>query len=194
MSQIHREKMKKLVAASLVILCVLGISTVGYFVWSAYGNQDKPGNEATDPTVRLTDVLVPLASGSLKVNAGDTVVVSIYASELDDVYGYQFNLHFNKDNLVYSQGLYSDIDEIQTIFATEKDQYLLVGATKIGAEAGYSGQLVQVCHIEFNATKDFILGPDSNMQYVSVSGANIVTSGLQYLTDTEGWTVQVSVK
>ncbi|MDR0458988.1 MAG: cohesin domain-containing protein [Coriobacteriales bacterium] len=144
--------------------------------------------------IDLPDSLVPLTKGSTEVNAGDTVVVSIYVEKMDDVYGYQFNLHFNRDKLEYSQGLYSDIDEIQTIFAAEKDQYLLIGATKIGDQAGYSGQLVQVCHVEFIAISDFTLEPDFTMQHISVSEANIVTSDLHYLTDTEGWTVSVAVK
>ena len=120
--------------------------------------------------------------------AGDTLVVNVYANDLDDVYGYQFYLWYDPANLEYQGHLASSIEEIPLIFAADQSQPLLVGATMVGSSSSYSGNEVLVCQIELVALADCDLGQ------IAVTDVNIVTSDLRYIEDEAGWTTAVYVK
>lgn len=191
MARIHKGKLKSLALKSLAVICALCLVVAGCYIWLT---RDSRVGDRPDAVVDIPDSEVALASGSKKISAGDTVVAVISVDEMSNVYGYQFNLHYNSDKLQYSDSLYSDIDEIPTIFATERDLSLLVGATRIGDEPGFSGRAVQVCRIEFVALADFELEADFDMKQVSLSSVNIVTGDLQYIENAEGWVINLTVK
>jgi len=177
--------------AILSILCVsvIGLSMI-FFV-----RNDNPAEEGNSPeTVNMEeDPQVPLGSIATKISAGDTVVLRVFADEMENVYGYQFDLNFDRDIIDYKKRLYSDIDDIITIFATDKEWYLLVGATMIGDAEGYTGREVPVCRVEFVALVDFELNADFSSDHIALSGVNIVTGDLQYLENVEGWTASMAL-
>jgi hypothetical protein len=188
---------------TIAMMCVLCVCIMGISVWFvSRGNRPaKEGNNAVAPVVGIPVgydapdslqesyvTLVTLDNDLVSISAGDTVVVSVFADEMTDVYGYQFDIGYDKESLEYGKHLYSDIDEIITIFATDKEQCLLVGATMIGDVKGYSGQDVLVCRVEFTALAD--CDPD----YITLSGVNIVTDDLRYLETVDGWTTNITVR
>jgi hypothetical protein len=148
-----------------------------------------------DVPVDLSEQQVPLDNITTTIPAGDVIVVSVYANEIDDVYGYQFNMNYFADNLEYSGRIYSDIEEIITIFATEQEQSLLIGATMIGDAKGHSGYDAPVCHLEFITLTDIEMEPDFDvMKYITLSRVNIVKSDLQYIENVTGWTATISAQ
>jgi hypothetical protein len=171
-------------------------------MWFFIGRND-PVQEDNNPDVLvdsgvtqvdLDESQVPLGNIATTVSAGDTVVINIFADDMDDVYGYQFNINFDGDFIEYKKRLYSDINDILTIFATDKEWYLLVGATMIGEVQGYSGQDVPVCRVEFVALTDFELNPDFTSDHIALSDVNVVTSDKQYLENVDGWTASMTVQ
>ena len=163
---------------NIYVLCILFVAVMGFFTWFFIGNRTSADSESIPYTI----------------SAGDVVVISVFADEMYDVYGYQFDMYYDRGYLEYSKRLFSDIDEISTIFATENERHLLVGATMIGETNGHSGQEVPVCHVEFVALTDFELSADFPSIHTAISNVNIVTSDLEYLEDIEGWTVGITVR
>ncbi|MCL2137154.1 MAG: cohesin domain-containing protein [Coriobacteriia bacterium] len=160
-------KRANLVKTGIVILCVLALVFSMWIITSHNASKTLPENTL--------------------VTAGDVVVVNIYAQSLEDVYAYQFNLNYDADKLDYQKHLYSDINDIPTIFAVVKGSYLLVGATMIGAREGFSGKNVSVCRVEFTALDDFYL------ETITISSVCTVSGTLQYLEDVDGWTTELSI-
>jgi len=180
---------------NIAVLCLLCVTVVGFSMWVFLGNNNPVKDENnSDVLVDMNEPQVPLGNIATTISAGDTVVINVYAAEMDDVYGYQFNINFDRDFIEYKKRLYSDIDEILTIFATDKEWYLLVGATMIGDAKGYSGQDVPVCRVEFIALTDFELNPDLTSDHIALSDVNIVKSDLQYLENIDGWTASVTLQ
>ena len=163
---------------NIAVLCISCVAVVGFFTWFFIGNRNPVGSES------ILDA----------ISAGDVVVISVFADEMYDVYGYQFDMYYNRDYLEYSKRLTSDIDGISTIFATEKERYLLVGATMIGEVDGHSGQEVPVCHVEFVALADYEPNADISLVHTAISNVNIVTGDLQYMENVEGWTTSMTVR
>jgi len=161
----------------IVVSCLLFTVVAGVAAWIISG-MNNPG---------LTGRNTPTA-----ISAGDTVVISIVADDMNDVYGYEFDLHFDKALIEYSGRLHSEIDDIVTIFAKDKEWYVLVGATMIGEQEGYNGHGVPVCQVEFTALTDFELNVDSSSDHIALSRVNTVTSDLQYVENVDGWTTRVS--
>jgi hypothetical protein len=162
-----------------------------------FRGKSDPGIDENNPDVPIefNEQQVPLDHSSTKVSAGDVVVVNVHANMMDDVYGYQFNMNYFTDYLEYNGHIYSDIEELVTIFATEKEQNLLIGATMIGDAKGYSGQEVPVCHLEFIALSDIEMEPDFDiMKYITLSRVNVVKDDLQYFENVTGWTATISVQ
>ena len=177
------------------ILCILCVVVIGVFMWMFFGKDDPAGDEKNSGTlVDLGAQQVPLGNISMAVSAGDIVVVNVFADKMDNVYGYQFDINFDSEIITYGKRLYSDIDEIPTIFAKDKEWYLLVGATMTDFEKGFSGQQVPVCRVEFVALTNFELNPDLTSDHITISSVNIVTGDSQYLENVEGWTVHISVQ
>jgi len=179
---------------SIAILSILCISVVSISILFFWGNNIPDEENGALDSISLEEPQVPLASIATKISAGDIVVLNVFADEMNDVYGYQFDINYDKDIIEYRKRLYSDIDEIITIFATDKEWYLLVGATMIGDAEGYTGQEVPVCRVEFVALTDFELNVDSSSDHIAVSGVNIVTGDLQYLENVAGWTASMTVQ
>ena len=161
--------------AALGILGVVAVAIALWYIWGSYALVD------------ILDPQIPLSNLSTSISAGDTVVLNVFAAELDDVYGYQFDIHFDRDIIDYSNRLYSEIEDITMIFTTDKEWFLLVGATMIGDANGYSGQNTSVCRVEFVAQTDFELNPDSTSDHIAISNVNVVTSDKQYLENMGGW-------
>ena len=186
---------------NIVIASVICIVIAGFAVWFFTGNtaSDASGDpvleteEDTADQIVMEEQQVPLGDMNVLVAAGDVVVVNVFAKEFSDVYGYQFEINYDSEYVEYNKRLHSEIDEIITIFATDKEWYLLVGATMIGDTEGFSGANVAVCRVEFMALADFMLNDDLTSDHFAISSVNTVTSDLQYLEDIEGWTATISV-
>ena len=136
----------------------------------------------------MSENLLPAAEfdrASAKIESGQTIAVYIRADQVLDMYGYQFRFYFNKEDFEYNGGLSSSISGITTIFAREFDSYLLVGATKIGSEAGFSGENINVCKIILTAKKDLI------MPEIFISDINVVKSDSTYIENITGWSVDI---
>ena len=172
---------RNIAVISILCVCVLVISRLFFM-----------GKDDPDTHLDIDDADVPLGNVAVAISAGDIVVVQVSAAEMDAVYGYQFDVNYNIEYLEYRKRLYSDIDEIITIFATEKERYLLVGATMSGDAKGYSGQEVAVCKVEFIALADFVLESDFDMKYITLSRVNVVSDDLSYLENVDGWTASIS--
>ena len=164
---------------NITVLCILCVSLIGLSVWFF-----TDGSSDTN----IDETQVPLSNAPTKITEGDIVIVNVFADALNDVYGYQFEINYNRELLEYRKYLYSDIDDIITIFATDKEQFLLIGATMIGAEKGYSGQHVPVCRVEFVALSDF------DPRHITLSGVNVLTDKLQYLENVTGWSADITVQ
>jgi len=123
---------------------------------------------------------------SESVSAGQNIVVTITADSIEDLYGYQFRIIFDKEKLEYTGVAESRIDGITSIFSVPMEGYELIGATMIGDESGVSGQNIVVCEITFTAKIDGSLD-DFN---ISITDVNVVTSSgldLDYIEGVEGW-------
>jgi len=188
MVQAIKKKLNNKRHRNIAIISVLCVFVTVFSVWFFFGNDSNPD------TFNLDDQHVPLGNFTKAVTAGDIVVMNISADVLDDVYGYQFDVHYNRDCLEYNKRLYSDINDILTIFATDKETFLLVGATMLGDVEGYSGQEVPVCRVEFTALRDFDLDNDSSSEFFAISRVNVVTGDLQYLENVEGWSANLNVQ
>ncbi|HHY81516.1 MAG TPA: hypothetical protein GX505_02425 [Clostridiales bacterium] len=125
----------------------------------------------------------PVAIGS-----GQDFIVTVYASEVQNLYGYQFNLYYDNEKVSFKGGLKSSIDAIGTIFKKDKEEHMLVGATMIGDVPGFSGKNVEVCSLEFTANSDI----DSSM--FVINRVNTVDADQNYLENVSGWSVKVKVK
>ena len=122
--------------------------------------------------------------------AGQNIVVTVSADTLEDVYGYQFNLNYDKEKLEYIDKPESKIDEITMIFSTPMEGYELVGATMTGIRGGVSGRDVVVCEIVFTAKEDSALSDLG----ISISDISLVTSDLEFIEDIEGWQLESALQ
>jgi len=120
---------------------------------------------------------------------GQTVMITISAPNLNDVYGYELKIHYNPDVVQYAGGLKSNITEIPTIFAKQFDKYVQIGATKIGKVDGFSASntKTEVCTMSFTALKDF------DMAGLRIDGVSIVNSDMQYHENIRNWEISTLV-
>ncbi|MDR2671041.1 MAG: cohesin domain-containing protein [Oscillospiraceae bacterium] len=120
--------------------------------------------------------------------AGQTVIVTVTAASVDDLYGYQFQMNYDPEALEYTGTLTSHLPQIQTIFAKPFDGYQLVGATMVGEQPGLSFEEQDVCQMSFTARKNCVLS-----DALSVSDVGVVSSDLAYETAVSGWRCQAVV-
>ena len=193
--------MKNKKSITIIVSCVLcaAFATLAILFQSSrmvpnIENDDPESSGIVHGIYDIGEAQVPLDGLSKQVSAGDIVVVNVFADRMEDVYGYQFNINYDREYIEYSNRLYSDIGEIITIFATDNEQRLLVGATMIGDAKGHSGEEVSVCRVEFVALADLGSGTNSVLEHISISGVNVVTDSLSYLEDIDGWTINASVQ
>ena len=190
--------MKNKKNAVIIALCILTVAFAAFAVWG-YPKDEVPamqngGSEAPVTVADIGESQVALAGSPEIIYSGDIVVLNVFADVMEDVYGYQFNIVYDREFFEYSNSLYSDIDEIITIFATDKEQYLLVGATMIGDMKGHSGNDIPVCHVEFAALKDMDSEIDSVLDQFAISRVNVVTDDLRYFEDIDGWRSRATIR
>jgi len=121
------------------------------------------------------------------IESGKDFTVTVYAKEVSNLYGYQFNLFYDYDKATYKGELKSSIDAISMIFKKDMEDHLLVGATMIGDVPGFSAKNVEVCTMKFTANSDI----DSSI--FTLNGVNTVDADQEYLEDISGWSIKVSV-
>ncbi len=125
---------------------------------------------------------------SATVKKGQEITVIIHAGAVSDMYGYQFNLNYDKNKVSYKSGLRSSINGISTIFKKDNPDNLLIGATMIGDKPGYSGKNVDVCTLVFTAKAD--IDPST----FSISQVNTVDSAQKYVENISGWSIAVKAQ
>jgi len=113
--------------------------------------------------------------------------VSISATEFAEMYGYELKVNYDSDLFEYSGGLSSKIAEIGTIFAKEFDDYVLIGATKIGNQPGFSGNEVAVLQLTLTATTD------GSMPVITISDISIVTADMEYVRNIGNWNYNIAL-
>ena len=122
------------------------------------------------------------------IKAEQDFIVTVKAAKVEDLYGYLLNLNYDKNKATYKGGLKSLVNGINTIFAKDMSDYLLVGATMIGDTPGYSQQDVTMCTIAFTAVDD--LDPST----FTISRVNTVDTKQNYLENISGWNIDVIVE
>ncbi|MDR0570838.1 MAG: cohesin domain-containing protein [Clostridiales Family XIII bacterium] len=122
----------------------------------------------------------PIGTGALK--AGDPLRLTVTAAELKNVYGYQFELRYDKSKFKYEGGLKSLLPDLSVIFARETDAYVLVGCTATGEGVGASGADKEICQISFTALADGVAPGD-----ISLTGVNTVGADTKYTEGVGGW-------
>ena len=177
-----------------IVICIFCVCILACSVWflterSTSVNESNNPNALVDTDGRKAS----FGNNTTTISAGDTVVINVFADEMDAVYGYQFDLNYDREFLEYRKRLYSDIDEILTIFAADKEWYLLIGATMIGDMKGYSGQEVPVCRLEFVALAEFDLSDSFTSDHITLSRVNVVKDDLQYVENIDGWMASITV-
>lgn len=146
-------------------------------------NMDKG---AKPVTTTIPDSSLPgNPAPSAKVKKGQEITVTIHAGAVTDMYGYQFNLNYDKNKVSYKSGLKSSINGISTIFKKDNPDNLLIGATMIGNKPGYSGKNVDVCTLIFTVKAD--IDPST----FSISQVNTVDSAQKYVENISGWSIAV---
>lgn len=134
-------------------------------------DSNVPGNPAAPSK--------PLPGAIIK--AGQEITVTVYAGTVSDMYGYQFDLNFDKSKVSYKSGLKSSISGISTIFKKDNPDYLLIGATMIGDKQGYSGNDVNICTLVFAANAD------CDLSSFGISEVSTVDSTQKYVENISGW-------
>ena len=134
----------------------------------------------------IDDDMVPLGAFGV-LNPGDTVTVRVYAPQVVDLYGYQFNLDFD-DNALEFVSVRSSLPEITLIFQRGFPGTLLVGATRIGNVPGVtaSGENIRVSEVTFRATTR--VAPD-----FSIRAVQTVDSNMESRFDIPGWRVALGI-
>jgi hypothetical protein len=131
---------------------------------------EAPAGEASQAT-----------EAAVSVKAGDAVSVMVYSDKVEDVYGYQFELSFDKEAFKY-EGLATEIQELGAIFAREFENYVLVGSTMTGSRKGVSGEGMAMCVVRLTALED-----GAPLGGISVGNVNTVNSGMKYSEGVGGW-------
>jgi len=129
-----------------------------------------------------------LSDSDHPVSAGQSIVVTVTAASLEDMYGYQFNLNFDHDQLELTRTVARVPDMM--IFSRTLSDHELVGSTMVGERDGISGRNIAVSEIIFVALQDLNLSEFD----VSITSVNIVRSDMEYIEDIEGWTLSKSVQ
>jgi hypothetical protein len=120
------------------------------------------------------------------VSAGDKITVTVSSDSAGDVYGYQFALNYDSGAFRFDGGLRSLVPGIDSIFSREFDDYLLVGATMIGDKPGAAFDGSAVCSVELTALRD------AELDGITVSSVNRVSSDLGYTQNVSGWSAAAS--
>ncbi len=131
--------------------------------------------------------ILPGFESNKKAKAGETIVVTVYAPRVEDMYAYEFKVRFNQEDAEYIGELKSSIDSISMIFAKQIDPHVLVGATMIGEVPTYTADQPEICTLSFKALKDF------NLSDLVLEDVNIVKGDSQYVEGIEDWTMTTTI-
>ena len=88
-------KNKKHRTIVVLCICILCISAFGFFIQLIAWND----------SVNLHEAQLPLDGALDHISAGDTVFVNVIADEMNAVYGYQFDINYDRDCLEYKNRL-----------------------------------------------------------------------------------------
>ena len=149
-----------------------------------------PDTEAKDSSVPLAPMpALATDAPAAKAQAGQTITVAVYATEIKDMYGYELKVYFGSEIIKYSGGLESGIPAIPTIFSKEFEDYVLIGATMIGKKAGYTAEAgkTEVCVFSFTALQD------CDLSELRIGSVNIVGSGMEYKENITDWEIAATV-
>ena len=155
-----------------IILCWL-LVCVMTFIWITHSRTE---------TIAESETPLGVASTIMK---GDEMIVRINAQQVDDLYGYQFRLEYDREQFAVNK-LKSLVDEIQTIFKKDFNKYILIGATMTGDSPGFSASDTQICELKLTALTDAGRLPEVNITNVSV-----VSSELDYTENINGWVYEL---
>ena len=140
-----------------------------------------------DVPLQIID-LEPVPLANLEPNKQDKkVIVTITAPKTTDMFGYQFKMNYDAEQLKFDGGLKSNIDSIKMIFSKSFSGYELVGATMIGEVPGYTQSQVNVCEMTFDPLEGF----DPSGLKMSISEVTTVDSKLISDEAVSGWKVDV---
>ena len=121
------------------------------------------------------------------LEAGKSVSIKVSAPAVNDMYGYEFKIHYDKESVNYTGGLKSNIDGLDMIFAKDLEGYILIGATMIGDRPGHSSGHTDVCTLSFTALHEF------DISELKIESVNVVKSDSEYIKDVENWTIEATV-
>ena len=126
-----------------------------------------------------------VAVSSAPVNAGDTITIRVSANRVENMYGYSFKLNYDESALEYIENSgHTAIADFSFVFPKQFDGYLLVGATMVGPNQGFTGQNVHVLDLDFKVLQD---GPS-----ISITEVNVVGADLAYYDEgVSGWTFEI---
>jgi len=167
--------------------------------WASAEPDDKaePAEASENEIAAITDSELPAGNPAIPsgpssepeniIKAGNDFIVTVRADTVTDMYGYQFNLSFDKSKASYNSGLRSTINGIDVIFKKDQPDNLLIGATMTGDNPGYSGNDVNVCTLVFTANED--LDPS----VFSISDVRTVDSKQNYVENVSGWSCEAKI-
>ncbi len=140
---------------------ILMFSLVGILVLAGAGFLLVNGQGDLPLSGEPTGAPIPEAPASLEVTTGDEVLVTIKADAVENMYGYQFQLHYDPEALAYAENdVTSELGDFGFIFDQPFEDYTLVGATMTGDQAGLSGTDQVLCHLKFTMLTDTVLVED----------------------------------
>ena len=153
-------------------LALLGVCAVIFFLAASRNSAEF-----------MDDIDVSL-SPAFTVEEGDVLTLRVAATEVSDLYGYQFRLEYD-DTLLSVGAPQSLIESIPTIFKKDFDGYALIGATMIGDTPGYSAAGPYLCELKLTVLFDGVF-PE-----IKLSKVGAVSSQLDYIENISGWTYEI---
>ena len=144
--------------------------------------KSDPVSSPSPPQTQSVELNTPVQTQSNK-----TINVTITAPQVEDMYGYEFKIYFNKEIAEYTGDLESNISSISTIFDRDFDSYILVGATMIGDVKGYSGNKPEICTLSFAVSQEI------DVSAFRIDDVSMVKSDLEYVKNITDWSISATV-
>ena len=146
-----------------------------------------PASSPSPPQSQSAEVNTPISEVSVPTQSNKTISVKVTAPQVEDMYGYEFKIYFNSENVEYTGNLKSSISTIGTIFDKDFDSYILVGATMIGDVKGYSGDKSEICTLSFAGSQEI------DVSEFRIEAVSIVKSDLEYVKNITDWSLSATV-
>jgi hypothetical protein len=156
------------------------------------GLDGEPGSYEEPPLMSIsntqeTETADALEATTSGLKAQDSIIFTIKADQVSGMYGYQFELHYDKSKFKYDGGLVSSLTDLPVIFGTEMDDHALVGCTATGSASGVSGSNLEVCQVRFVALSDGV-----SAEAIKLRGVNVVGADQKYTEGVSGWWFSVA--